>query len=399
MRIRRSIGAIVLSIAVVLLVAGCPTDLESNGRELPVLSDTHPNTFINAAEIRAIRWRVAAGSSPWRTAYDALIERAEAALDQEVLSVTFQGSTSNDYFTQRPYDWSNNMPSPCGETYCDGHINPEADRGDYEAAIAVGRSVRDLAVAYVLTGKNEYADKAITLLLAWTVDPVTRMTPRYPNTQSRIELSITMPGLFYGADLIYEYPGWNPAEKALFLQWVDEFTSDARTSWSGSNNFENWRLVVVSTGGALLKDQDHLDYAFERWRNLISDQIGSDGRILTELNRTRSLEYSTFAMNAMTQTAEVARQQGVNLYDYVDENGRGLELVFDFHASYMLDPTQWPYEQVTPYDGENAAIMELAFSFKQKQQYLDTILAWGRPMYEDRVMGITTLTHAFRGVH
>jgi hypothetical protein len=360
----------------------------------PVLSQRHPSTFLSAAEIEALRARIAAGDEPWASAYAVLLDRADAAMRADLLSVTFQGLSSHDYHTGEAYDWSNNMPSPCWRTYCDGDVNPLADRGDYRAAMLVGRTVRDLAIAYVLSGNVDYAGKATELLRAWAVDPETRMTPAYATPQSLIEISITMPALLFGADLVFDYPLWDPSEKEAFLGWADSLTADALT-WSRDNNFENWRLVMISTGAALLEQQPRLDYAFQRWRGLLPSQVGASGQMLQELNRTASLGYSTYAMNAMAQTAEIARHQGVDLYSFVTPDGRGLELVFDYHAPFIEDPSRWPHEQTSPYRGDNAAIMELAFSFRQKPEYMAAISAWGRPMNEIRTLGLTTLTHAF----
>jgi len=147
------------------------------------------------------------------------------------------------------------------------------------------------------------------------------MLPSYANrVQSYVELSITIPGIFYGADLIYNYPGWKPQEKAAFLNWAQDFI-ESGLKWSRNNNFENWRLVALSTGAALVGDQEILDYAFDRWKSIIDSQVGGDGRMSKELNRTRSLFYSTYALKAMVQTAEVARHQGVDLYSYKTSKG------------------------------------------------------------------------------
>lgn len=228
----------------------------------------NPNVFINQAEIDAIKAKIAANAQPWKAAYDKIVSEANSALNQSPLSVTFQGNSSHSYKTDSPYNWSNNMPSPCGSTHCDGQINPQADRGDYEAAIALGEAVRRLGLGYAFTGNSNYADKAIDLINAWALDSVTYMNASYGNTQSRIELSITMPALFFGADLIWNYPGWDSGERAAFASWVDSFVSTAH-SWSATNNFENWRMVVIASGGALIGDSAEMNYAFDNWKALI----------------------------------------------------------------------------------------------------------------------------------
>ena len=115
----------------------------------------HPNIFLNQDEISAIKTKIQANQQPWKSGYDKMMADANAALNQKPLSVTFQGDTGHDYFTMPAYDWSNNMEnSPCGESYCDGQINPKADRKDYDAAKKLGKAVRSLGLAWVFTGNN-----------------------------------------------------------------------------------------------------------------------------------------------------------------------------------------------------------------------------------------------------
>ena len=164
--------------------------------------------------------------------------------------------------------------------------------------------------------------------------------------------------------------------------------------WSQTNNFENWRLVLISSASVIADDTGSRQYAFDRWKAIIPDQVNTDGSMIRELGRTNSLTYSTYAVSAMVQTAEIARHYGVDLYNYKLPDGRGLENVLDFHVPYIIDPSTWPYKQTNPYKGDNAAVYELAYSFKQKSSYSDVINKWKRPMYEMRVIGPITLTHA-----
>ena len=61
----------------------------------------------------------------------------------------------------------------------------------------------------------------------------------------------------------------------------------------------------------------------------------------------------------------------------------------------MSNPSSWTYQQIAPYAGDNSAVYEVAYLWKQKPSYLAAINRSGRPMDEGRVMGPTTLTHAF----
>lgn len=353
-----------------------------DGISLSEVSVLHPNMYLNINEINNIKARK--DNEPWRTAYEQLITGANSDLNVPVQSVTFEGKVppsgdKHDYYTEVPASG--------------------VDRTDYSSAIKLGKAVRDLGLAHVLTGGTNYANKVVDLINTWCVYVDTKMNPKFTNfnDQSYIELCITIPGMFYGADLIYNYQGWNDEDKNAFKNWTQKMIESAKT-WSRGNNFENWRIVFIMSASAITGDTNSLQYAIDRWKSLIKSQMDIDGKFVSEISRKTSLSYSTFALNAMTQGAEIARHYGVDLYNYKLPDGRGLEKGFDFHAPYIVNPSSWPYQQTTPYDGANSAIYELAYSFKNKTSYKDVIIRWQRPMYETRTMGPVTLTYgsAFR---
>jgi Alginate lyase len=219
------------------------------------------------------------------------------------------------------------------------------------------------------------------------IEQRTRMTPAFTNPQSRIELSITMPGAFYGLDLIWHYPGWNPWEKQAATAWARALGADSR-SWAGqeSNNFENWRVVLAAAAAVVGEEGSLLDEAFAEWKSLLAMQMDRDGRMTFELHRSRSLSYSTYAIKAMALTAEIARHHGVDLYGYSLADGRGLELALDVHAPYVLDPAAWPGAQISDYTSKEASIYELGYAFAQKPAYLAVLRAYERPFEEDRIL-------------
>lgn len=355
--------------------------------EVSATDFTHPNIFLDQTEINTIKARI--NQEPWKTAYDNMMINVSLALNAPVQSVTFGGPIPpsddiHDYWTDMAYS-------------SDGVFNPNADRSDYYAAIKLRDSVRDLGLAYALTGEKKYADKAIQFIRAWTIDPSTKMNPKFVSgtdahgLASKIELSITIPGMLYGADLIWNYPDFSSSDKEALKLWTRDFVADAKT-WSWYNNLEAWRLVFISAGSVITEDSANLNYAFDRWKTDLSVQMDSQGKMTNELSRTRSFTYSLYAINAFMQTAEIAKHQGVDLYHYNAPNGRSLELALDFYAPYAAGKNSWPYQEIR-WDLVDYSVWELAYSFKQKTSYKDVIIKRGRPMYELRNMGHVTLTH------
>jgi hypothetical protein len=394
-----------ICLAAWLAVCGLAIGKAANANE-------HPNIYIDQATVAAIKAKVDAGVQPWKDAYDQVIAAANAIVNtpySDIPMVTDNGGYGGDphkWLTSKPYcGWDSNpdksqcyIDRGCSGDCCDGCINPLADRSDYTDGIAVAAAVRDLGLAYAFSGNTEYADKALQYIDKWCINPDYYLKPQWTNFQSRIEIAISMPGIWYGADMLYNYAGWDPANRAAFQEWVAEFAYSF-TQWSAQNNFENWRINFVASAGAFLYDDHYLDHAFNRWRALIPSQIDCNGYMVLEINRADGWQYSLFAIEAMIQSAEVARHRGINLYDYTVSDGecsKGLEMVLDRHAYCATHPGVWPHNGTAHPIGDdgNNGSFECAYSWYQKPEFLEALAP--PPLYDRRILGWATLTHANR---
>lgn len=375
----------------------------------------HPDIFLDQEEINAIKARK--DVEPWKTAYNSLINNANTALNTPLQSVTFGGKIppSND-----KHDYWVDVPGT------------GADRTDYDALKKMGRdSIKYLGIAYVLTSDTRYADKTRDLINAWSINPVTKMDPwftNFPNEpernrQVRIDLSQNMSVIFAGADYIWNYAGWNQTDKDAFKTWASQLIASAM-QWCSCNNYEDWRMVFIGAAASLIEDNTTLTWVFDRFKELINGNficgnnnypdsaITDKGEMRYEMlasacsgaeppcpGRRNALTYSLFALDGFVHVAEIARHHpelGYDLYSYKNTSGIGLEKALDFYAPYATDPAKWiadGYCQSSAYNGENAALYELAYARYGKQTYKGPIDKWGRPMYEFYCMGPTTLMY------
>lgn len=370
-------------------------------------AETHPNIFISRTEIDAIKVKVSDQAEPWKSAYDRMLSAADTALGQTPRSVADNGAGAGA-------EGNIHLYSSDGGYSTDGVYNPKAERNDYRRGMEVGNAMADLGLAYAFTGDKKYADKAIALIRRWCLDPETKMLPtgknHGPHTAGMkrggdIELFFTFGQFFYAADLIWNYPGWNPAEKDAFRDWTKSMAQAKKglMYYKGRpmvNNWEDWRLLYLATAAVVIEDDVLLAYVFDRWKQTKDQAIAEDGHLPIETGRTRSMHYSLFALDPMCQVAEIARHHGVNLYDY-SVNGKNLRMLFDFHAQYLkhgVDLGDWPYEMISPHhSNENVAVYELAYSYWKDPKYLEVINAWGgRPMTNIWVLDHSSLTHGNR---
>jgi hypothetical protein len=398
-RCRRDLLRGTAALATAGVLAGCgsdppPPDSPDSGAPEEISDDPVVYAgFLDGNEVVAIRDRVDEGEDPWRSGYDALLRDADRALDATPSSVVDDGA-------------------PDG---VDAHrFATGADRPDYEAAIEMGTWVRDLGLAYVFTGEGRYARTAIELLDHWFLAPETRMHPsgrNFGETYFSIELHVTLPTLIYGASLVRDAPYWSAVDgdRDGLRTWVRAYLDDLeggrgadRYTGVVRNNIYAWWILARATAAAYLGDGDALERAFDDWRGDALDQLEPNGLLVHERQRADGLDYSVYGLKALSFTAEVARHHGVDLYGYSaggDESA--LLRAFEGHQSYVVDAADWEWgvgeEGYTEAERTAAgSVYELAHSRWERPAFREVVTSIGRPLYDRRILGWTTLTHANR---
>lgn len=386
---------------------------------------THPNMFLNQTEIDVIKMKINNNQNPWKAAWDNLLSTDI----NEAMNTTSYPNVYN---------------SVDGHTFKDyaGYINT----GDYSVAIKMGRCVRALGLAYAMTGNSSYADKAISFIKTWCFNDDTYMLPKIGSGTNHIYIYITIPGMLYGADLIWNYSAfqsttvtyhkndgssqslslpdaikaWAKDLATYLLSWDGKDCSIHNTDTDHCQNYENWRVAFQMACAAINNDTTKMIEQCDRFKYLIPYTIDTTGRMTREYNRYSAdgtkgsgLSYSLYAINAMIQAAEIVRHHpelNTDLYAYKTSDGRGFEKALDFVASYCYDvnmPQAWrntgypqtECESVTTCSSPgcktgNMGLWELAYKYYGKSAYNSVITTRGRPMYESRNMGPTTLTHS-----
>src|SRR5690606_33744343 len=75
-------------------------------------------------------------------------------------------------------------------------------------------------------------------------------------------------------------------------------------------------------------------------------QIEPDGSLPRELNRTRSLHYTTWTMAAAFDLADQAACVGVDLWGHQGPDGRSLKAATDFLAVWAGRESEWPWPEL-----------------------------------------------------
>ena len=349
-----------------------------------------------------VKERLAKQDPALEPALKELLKDADKALKVQPPSVTQKpkpapSGSKHDYMTAAPYYWPD--PSkPDGIPYLrkDGKVNPEVrtDAYDHQRLGTMTKTVETLALAYDLTGNEDYAAHAAKCLRVWFLDPATRMNPHLTFAQA-------VPGKNTGraagvlegrslvsagdaAGLIRGSKSWPAEDHKVLMKWMGDYLDWLMTSEIGrdegdaTNNHGTFYDVQV-IGLALVLNRKNLakETAEAAKQKRIAAQIEPDGRQPRELTRATSFGYSRFNLSALFALATLAEHAGVDLWNYRTEDGRSMRGALDFLLPFIVEPgKKWPYPQIKAIDPDDLApLLVQAVSVYQDRKYTEALVA------------------------
>ena len=329
-----------------------------------------PVIALRPASLAEARARIAAHDTALAPAFARLLRDADRTLGAPIFAVTDKhtllppSNDPHDYYSLSPYWWPD--PSkPDGLPYIrrDGETNPESKRDlDQPRVAAMGANVQTLALAWYFTGDERYAERAARQLRAWFLDAATRMNPhlRYAqlvrgNPKERGSGIIDTRWFIEAADaarLLEGSRSWSDGDDRALRDWFAQYVTWLRTSPNGEhehaakNNHGSWYAAQTATLALFTGDTATARALAEEGRARIGWQITAEGEQPIEMERTRSMHYSSFNGEALSRLAEVGAKLGVDLWHYEAPSGGSLKHAIDHLARYAPAPATWPGKQI-----------------------------------------------------
>lgn len=192
-----------------------------------------------------------------------------------------------------------------------------------------------------LTGDESYAKAAARLIDAWA----TTVESMSDKDDSTLSFSYHFPALIFAADLIQSFTDW-PSHKQQAFQTFVRAKALPMNTMGRKNNWGNWGLVLVMASASYLGDGPLFETSVARWKEFIESQIADDGHLPHEVNRSegqRGIWYSHFSLMPQTIAAEIARVNGVDLFDYESTSKRNLKSAYEKIAHWTLKPEEFSY--------------------------------------------------------
>lgn len=284
-------------------------------------SFAHPGGLHSRSQIEIAQKKINAGEQSAITAYEALIQQAQANLEKPSQAV-------EDYSVPGYY------------IDADGHRK------------MMGRLSNDAwtayscALAFQLTAgkeKVQYAKKAIGIINAWA--STNKKTSNYDGDLAMADAGA---GLVFAAELMTNCNEWKKEERAEFKTWVRTVYLKSCEKIAGrANNWGDWGLVGMAASYYHLDDAEALDKTVDLLKDKIDKAIEANGSMPHETKREkRGLWYTYFALAPLTSACQIVlNARGADLFHYKGKDGAGIEEALDYLLHYTREPEKWPHHK------------------------------------------------------
>jgi hypothetical protein len=345
-------------------------------------------------------------------AFKRLQREAEEAMQAEPFTVVDKtmmppSGDPHDYMSLNPYWWPN-PKTASGEPYVrrEGQVNPEYELMDKPRLHAFVQTFGTLTLGYALTQWEDYAKQAVKLLRTWFVDPETRMNPNLTYGQcvpgvcpgrgiGIVETMVLASNLLPGIGMLagskalkpedeYELQSWFKA----YLVWLVGSKYGKSEAQHHNNHSLSFDLQVITYALYI----GRVDVARHVLQGVptrrIAHQIEDDGRMLRELGRSKSMQFTAVALGLMMRLADLGRQMNVDIWGYRSAKGRSIRRALNWLIPRWLGKEPWPYEQADHYDHERSMVLLRRAAG-----------AYAEPKYEALIKRLPNLPEEVRKTH
>lgn len=270
----------------------------------------------------------------------------ESVIDKVSTGGVKDGQDPHDYRSVSIYFWPDPKDPAAPWIRRDAEKNQEAvERYDSERLRRSTDRIRDAALAWWFTGREDFGRDAAGQLRHWFLNPETRMNPnlRYaqfvPNARqeegrpSGLIDTMRLVETLSAVALLEQGPFLEPGERQALRDWVREYrewflTSDLgrAEARAGNNHALYYDLQVVAFSWCLNDRESVTRVLQEVGPTRIAKQIEPDGRMPKELERPIAFTYTCWALTPLVQMAAMERNAGLGtgIWAWQSPDGRSL---------------------------------------------------------------------------
>lgn len=296
-----------------------------------------------------------------------VMEKAQEALKASVLHITdLQSPRSeggpHDYYSNGDYWWPN-PDTPDGLPYIqrDGQTNPENFNGHRIILRQMRTHVVFLTSAYLLTGEEKYAERAVCHLREFFLDEETYMAPHLSYAQALLGIcpgrgigiidTLHLVDVVFAIDCLQKSDSMTEEIYRGLKKWFSKYLGWMLTDENGiqemnKDNNHGVCFFVQAAAFALFTDNERIaDFCRDTYKTSLLKQEASDGSFPRELGRTKPYNYSIFVVDNMVSLCHLLSKPEDNLWEYESPEGKSIVKALDYLTPYILDKKAWPHPQ------------------------------------------------------
>lgn len=360
------------------------------------------NSFIrlDSISLANAKMKIENGTASPQTliAYKKLIKDADKLLTRKnptVTDKTILPPTGNkhDYLSISRYWWPNpDTKDGLPWVRYDGKTNPETqtDAVDRPRFGAMGRGTWILSLAYYFTEDEIYAEKAISRIETWFINPETLMNPHLEFAQSVPGNPNRRPsGILDGRSITMFLPDalqllstsehWDDNHQTKMNTWLSDYLvwlTESELGIKGShqkNNHGSWYKFQVASLAYYLGKTDLVKSTIELAQKSLDQMLDEKGRQTHELARSRSFFYSCFNLQALTNIAVIGDKIGIDMWHYKSENKKSLTLAIDY-LTPVINGQTWHHNTLKAIDYTGLIpILSIASKNENYEDYKDIL--------------------------
>jgi len=313
--------------------------------------------------------------------------------------------SKHDFYSEGDYWWPNPENPDGPYIRKDGWSNPNNFSAHRHAMVKMSRMVGAFTSAYLLTGDEKYAAKAMDHLRAWFITDSTAMSPNMLYAQA-------INGLYTGrgiglidglhlvevarsASLLEQSKAVSDVEIVKLKKWFSDFLNWMQTheygksEMSQTNNHGTCWAVQAAAFAQFTGNDSVTAFCANRYKTVfLPDQMNLDGSFPLELKRTKPYGYSLFNIDAMSVLVQILSSEENNYWNYETPDGKGMEQGLKFIYPYIVNKMDWPHQPDVLYWNNwpvrQPSLVLAALAFKNKN-YFETWLKLESDPIEDEV--------------
>jgi hypothetical protein len=282
-----------------------------------ILAFDHPGGMHPQQQLDFVTLKVAQKEQPYYNAYLQLMNRTDEALTHPTHAVA-------------------NFSIPGYYINSSEHIR---------RSLALGSDSFDAyacALAYHISGRQKlYADESLRFLNAWA-----EINKEYSDADGPLVMSYAGTGMVIAGELLYNYDGWTPTDKAQFFQWVTNvYSKAANFIRTRPNNWGDWGRLGSILTAHLLDNFQELNETISLIKSDMFNKIAQDGHMPEETVRgTGGIWYTYFSLAPMTAACWIAYQTTKeNLFTNFSQGNASIKHALDYLYYYNIHSDQWPW--------------------------------------------------------